>query len=374
MTLAVGAVGLYVIIGLATAVLVWRSRRRPGREVSAYDFASVVVAARNEEATIGACLDALAAQDYPQDRVEFIIVDDDSTDATASIIHNRAEIDPRIRYVKSQPMPDHPPGKAASLHTGIEAARGDFLLFTDADCRPPEGWVCGIVASLQPEEVGVVGGVTRVIGGSLHARLQALDWTLLKGVAAGWSIVDRPLTAMGNNMGVRRDAYEAVGGFPALRPSVTEDYALFQTIARTGSWSVRLDPHPSIENRTLAERSFAAVFRQRRRWARGAMAASPMAAAFYILIYAAHLLPLLLLGTTPGASLIMIAAKMFADVTVIVTSSAKGRTLSNLIMTPMYELYLYAYLLILPLSLAVVPEISWKGREHHQSQSSGSAQ
>lgn len=373
MTLAVLAAFGYALLGLLAAFLVWRARRKPAAGAAATPFVSVVVAARNEEATIGECIEALLAQEYPRDRSEVIIVDDGSADATAAVARRAADRDARVRVLPAERLVGHPPGKAAALETGIRQARGEVLLFTDADCRPPRGWVAGMVRALARDGVGAVGGVTRVAGDGLHARLQAIDWTLLKGVAAGWSEAGIPLTAMGNNMGVRREAYEDIGGFASLRPSVTEDYALFQAIGRAG-WDVRLDAHPSVESATLAERHFRDVFRQRRRWARGALAASPLAVAFYVIIYAAHLLPLLLLPTRPEEAGVMVVAKMVVDAVVIASASARGRILMNLLLWPLYEVYLYIYLLALPVSLAVVPDITWKDRAFRQGDSGGSAE
>ncbi len=370
MTLALLAVATYVALGIAASILVVRARRRDLGTPRETPFVSVIVAARNEEDALSDCLAALAAQNYPQESIEFIVVDDESTDGTRALVEAKAASDPRFRVMDTQPLPGHPPGKSAALHTGIEAAEGDILLFTDADCRPPAQWVEALASELSHPDVGAVGGTTRVIGRDLHARMQANDWTLLKGVAAGWSLAGFPLTAMGNNMGIRREAYDDVGGYPELQPSVTEDYALFRAIGKAG-WEVRLDPHPALENRTLAERRVRDVFRQRRRWARGSLAASPLAVAFYAVVYAAHLLPLLILATHPSAAGVMIAAKALTDALVLTTASARGSAIPNLIAWPLYELYLYAYLLLLPVSLAVVPDITWKSRPFRQGDSGG---
>lgn len=370
MILAVCATVVYVVLGLTAAVLVTRARRRSAAETVTRPFVSVIVAARNEEATITECLDALSDQDYPSALIEFIIVDDESSDGTYALVEARVAADSRFRLLRSDTMPGYAAGKASALHTGILEAQGNLLLITDADCRPPSNWAAGMVSMMQDPQLGIVGGMTRIIGSSLHSRLQAADWTLLKGVAAGWSLAGVPITAMGNNMAVRHAAYETVGGYPSLKPSVTEDYALYKAIGET-SWKARLDPHPAVENRTLAEPALRDVFRQRRRWASGAIASSPLAMAFYVAIYAAHLLPLLLLATRPEAGLIMMGAKVITDGIVLAASSAARRTWANLLIWPLYELYLYAYLLILPVSLAVEPEITWKERPFRHVNSEG---
>ena len=93
---------------------------------------SVVVPARNNARTIGACLDALVAQDYPKDRYEVIVVDRPAADRTADIVRRYP-----VAYV-----PD-PVGRgpAAARNLGLEVARGDIIAFTDADCVPSPSWL-----------------------------------------------------------------------------------------------------------------------------------------------------------------------------------------------------------------------------------------
>ncbi len=372
MTLAVSAIVVYAALGILSAVMVLRARRRPAAtDPAELPRASIIVAARNEESQIGACIDALAAQNYPEELIEILIIDDDSTDQTRTVIDAKVADDVRFFVVGAEALAGHPPGKAAALHTGIERASGELLLFTDADCRPPVSWARAMVTEMREAELGALGGLTRVSGSGLRARLQAVDWTLLKGVASGWSLAGIPLTAMGNNMAVSREAYNDIGGFPTLKPSVTEDYALFKAIGDAG-WKIRLDPHPSLENKTAAEPRLRDVFRQRRRWASGALTASPIAFAFYVAIFAAHLLPVLLLPTNLQPALIMIGCKVVVDALVLSVSSARGRTLFNLGVWPVYEVWLYAYVLALPITLAVVPEIIWKERPFRHVDAGGS--
>jgi GT2 family glycosyltransferase len=94
------------------------------------------------------CLAAVLAVDYPQELREVIVVDNGSTDATAEIVHDHP-----VTYL-------HEPrrGPAAARNAGIEAARGDVVAFTDADCLPTNGWLRELVRPLRSEEVGGVAG------------------------------------------------------------------------------------------------------------------------------------------------------------------------------------------------------------------------
>lgn len=109
---------------------------------------SVVVAAYNAAKTLGLCLDSLKSLNYPD--YEVIVVDDGSTDATGEI----AARYPNIRYLR------HPRnlGLSAARNTGIEAAKGEVVAFTDADCRADEDWLHYLVRTLVEGGYAGVGG------------------------------------------------------------------------------------------------------------------------------------------------------------------------------------------------------------------------
>src|SRR5690625_7919915 len=92
--------------------------------------------------------------------------------------------------------------------------------------------------------------------------------------------------AMGNNMVIRRASNEDGGGYTSIPPSVTEDYAMSRRLAGIGG--IALDAHPSLHNITLPVESLTAFFKQRRRWARGSLAAFPADFAFYEAVFVPH--------------------------------------------------------------------------------------
>jgi cellulose synthase/poly-beta-1,6-N-acetylglucosamine synthase-like glycosyltransferase len=92
---------------------------------------SVVVAARNEEAKIQAALQSLLAQDYS--RLEVIVIDDRSSDATGAILDRMSLTNPHLRVFHVSHLPPGWLGKNHALYFGAERASGELLLFTDAD-------------------------------------------------------------------------------------------------------------------------------------------------------------------------------------------------------------------------------------------------
>ncbi|MBM3837977.1 MAG: glycosyltransferase [Verrucomicrobia bacterium] len=109
---------------------------------------SVVVACYNGARTLAACLDSLKQLNYP--RYEVVLVDDGSTDATGEI----AARFPNVRYLR------HPlnQGLSAARNTGLEAAQGEIVAFTDADCRADEDWLHYLVSDLLNRDFVGIGG------------------------------------------------------------------------------------------------------------------------------------------------------------------------------------------------------------------------
>lgn len=153
---------------------------------------SVIIPARNAEATLERTLAAVRAQEM-QHRFEIIVVDDGSSDATPEIAARHEPLVKLIRNPSSQ-------GPGSARNRGVEAARAGALAFTDADCFPTPQWLARGLAALTDNDL-VQGAVIP----DPQAPRAPFDRTL---------VVDRPSgfyqTA---NLFVRRDVFESVGGF-----------------------------------------------------------------------------------------------------------------------------------------------------------------
>ncbi len=119
---------------------------------------SVVVIARNEEKYILNCLKSLAAQDFPRELFEVVLVDNCSTDSTSKIAHGFIAEFPNLRVVEN-PIP----GVAATRNAGVHAAKHDIVAFIDADCEAIDSWL-SILANVfyaeteKDPKVAAVGG------------------------------------------------------------------------------------------------------------------------------------------------------------------------------------------------------------------------
>ena len=165
-------------------------------------------------------------------------------------------------------------------------------------------------------------------------------------------------------MGLRRAAYDAVGGYPALPFSVTEDFTLVRAVAEQTPWRVRfpLDARTTVE--TLPAGSVAEAYAQRRRWARGGLGGGAWVVALYGVVFAVHALLVAGLVVAPAAGLLALAAKAGADAVALgaVHQRAGGRLSAGALVG--MEAFQIAYLTTLPFVLALRPGIGWKGRRH----------
>lgn len=198
---------------------------------------SVIIAARDEENNIRECLSCLVTQDYPQDKLEIIVVDDRSQDSTAEIIRSFPQV--KLYQIKEK-SPQIAPKKYA-LDLGIRASRGEIILTTDADCRPGPKWVRTILRYFEPG-VGLVTGFSPLeIGRASPLRqMLALESLALASVAAGGIGLGWALTCTGRNLSYRRKAYDEVGGLTTIGRFVSGDDDLFlQLVNSKTKWEIR---------------------------------------------------------------------------------------------------------------------------------------
>ncbi len=115
-----------------------------------FPMVSILVPARNEEKNIASCIRSLLAQDYPS--FEIIVYDDQSTDNTRSILEQIAREQPKLKVTVGNPLPEGRLGKNWACAQLALQAKGDLLLFTDADTIYQPHALCSIVTALIGEQ------------------------------------------------------------------------------------------------------------------------------------------------------------------------------------------------------------------------------
>jgi len=202
---------------------------------------SIIVAMRNEEKRAAQCLKGLVHQQYPDDLLEIIIVDDGSTDTTPEIVKEFQTRHPVVNYLKTDNPPHHQGNKKLALMKGIGASSGEILFFTDADCVPPPNWVRSIISCFG-DDVGIVVGFSPLIGSSnmLIDKIIHVDSLAAGLVAAGSIGLEKAVTCAGRNLAYRRIVFRQINGFTDILHSISGDDDLFLQLAhyRT-NWKIK---------------------------------------------------------------------------------------------------------------------------------------
>jgi len=233
---------------------------------------SVIVPARNEADDVEACLDSLRAADYPADRLEIIVVDDFSTDGTAERVRAHQPVpppaeaaSPTVRLVElADTTTANGNHKPAAVACGIEAATGEVLLTTDADCRVPPAWVRSMVRHCTPDTPFVAGPVRYDHNEIFLPRLQALELTGLVAYGAGTLGMGLPTFCNSANVAYRRDVIDARATAP---DGAARDEMLLQYVAYDTHREATFNPDPDAQVRTAPPTSFVEYLRQQARWA-----------------------------------------------------------------------------------------------------------
>lgn len=165
---------------------------------------SVVIPCRNERASLGACLDALEAQDHPREATEILVIDGDSTDGSRELAEGRG----------ARVLSDPGTGPAAARNVGIDAASEDIIAFTDADCVPRFDWLSTLAERFATDrDAAGFAGALRLPRDTLLGRMEDND-------ARAW--YEGYITS---NVAYRRRALLEVGGFDETL-CCAEDYDL----------------------------------------------------------------------------------------------------------------------------------------------------
>lgn len=193
---------------------------------------SVIIAARNEEKTIGKLLGDLLRQDYPADKLELIAVDDCSEDGTKAVIEEFSARDKRVRLVETRLSRSPYTHKKRVVHDGILSSTGEIIMTTDADCRVHHTWIRTMVSYFTPGVELVAGTVVEEAHGLLGI-MESLELIGIQAMAAGFMNRRFPLTCNGASLAYRRSAFARVNGFENIGQLVSgDDDLLMQKIAR----------------------------------------------------------------------------------------------------------------------------------------------
>lgn len=235
--------GLNAFLILSIFVWIYRSFRlwvtqtrtpclKPGNSPRTSPLVSILIPAKNEASNIGACLDSLRRQTYPH--TEILVINDNSSDATESILKEM-----RAVYFNCPLPPEGWTGKNHALDYGASRAKGEWLLFTDADTRHMPQAAASALAHAQEHQLEFLSLLPRCLTGSWIEKVLQPSFMAYLGLWFPFEKVNTPSSpvffANGQFLLIKRSLYEKLGGHAAVKGAFLEDFALMRAAKQSGA-------------------------------------------------------------------------------------------------------------------------------------------
>jgi len=198
---------------------------------------SVLIPARDEEKNISACVESLLELNPPPD--EILILDDQSSDETASIVQKYSEKHSHIRLLTGKPLPDGWLGKNWACHQLWEESTGDILIFTDADNTHHPRVIEKTIGWMEAHDLDFLSAFPQQYLRSWPEKLvipvvDMFVYSMLPLWLTRFSRYPSLSAANGQWMAFRREAYKKMGGHQSVASEVVEDVALARRAKRQG--------------------------------------------------------------------------------------------------------------------------------------------
>jgi len=233
--LLIAVAAYFFLFSLANHYEIWRFTL--ASEIFDGPLVSILIPARNEERHIERCLNSLRNQMYKN--YEILVLNDNSTDNTLDILNRIAAEDSRVRVFNGKPLPDDWYGKPFALHQLTQEARGEILVFTDADTvHTPTSIAWGVtnLLGLKADLVsGYIGQIFLTFGEIMTVPLMffltgfAIPLFLNRFVKVPWFSA-----AIGQFIVVKRKVFDAIGGCETFKKKTSEDIYMCRYIKSRG--------------------------------------------------------------------------------------------------------------------------------------------
>jgi len=231
---------------------------------------TIIIPARNEEASVEECLQNILSQNYPHNLTEIIVVDDNSTDNTAMLVEKiiAENKDRTIRLLKLKDVSATAVFKKRAITEAVTVATGKLIVTTDADCRMGKEWLGSIAAYYEFHQPKMIlAPVTFTEEKSVFEKLQTLEFIGYIGVSAAAVAMKNPLMCNGANLAYEREAFNAVGGYVHNDNLASgDDVFLMLKIKKMFPGGIHFLKAKEAIVKTFAQKSLNDFFQQRKRW------------------------------------------------------------------------------------------------------------
>ncbi len=238
----------YAVTSLLTVILInfvinnfaYKSPSRfkiPSDFLKKHPLVSILIPARNEEKNIGRCLRSLTRQNY--DNIEILVMDDNSEDATGSIVDGWSKKDSRIKSLKGRPLLKGWKGKSYACHQLSQHAKGNYLIFTDADTLHFPDSISSSIAALLSNDLDALSIFPKQIMVTIHERMVVVFINLAVMAFMPLFLIKKiknPILSIANGQFIlfKRKTYDSIGGHENVKKDIVEDVAISRRVKEYG--------------------------------------------------------------------------------------------------------------------------------------------
>ena len=327
---------------------------------------SIIIAMRNEENQIVRIIRNLKLLIYPQDKIEFILINDHSNDDTLKLLQSS-----KLDNLNILDMPKNKFGKKNAISLAVDIAKGEIILTTDADCSFDSNWVQSMASCFIDNNVKLVSGpVCFNKKKSIFHYFQSLDFASLVGSGAASIGAKDPIFCNGANMAFRKEVFLELNAFRNDHLVSGDDVFLLHSIKARYLNSIAFLKAKSAIVFTDSMDNFKELINQRKRWAAKASAYTDITS-----IYTAYLilfinLSFLFLFFSSFFSIKFFQFFMFFYCTKFIVDFfflypvLKFFDRKDLLKWVFIFEFFYSFYIILIVILSLIKKFEWKGRMH----------
>lgn len=345
------------------ALIIGASKTFPKLKEEDLPTVSIIVAARNEEDNILDCIKSLDALEYPEDKIEIILADDNSTDATGKIIDEFIAAKPKFKKTVAAKTKGKLRGKTLAIANAIELVKNEIVLTTDADCVVSRKWAKTIASYYVDDTVAIVNGMTNQFAVDNFSAMQSVDFIILLAAASGTINLGKPMSCIGNNMSYRKSVYDEVGGYENLEFSVTEDFRLLIAINNLKKYKIIYPVDKDALVTSKACKNVKELYHQKKRWSVGGLDSEPAGAVLISVAFLTNLMMLLSVIFFSKAIITLAAFKLIIDYFFIFPVHQKLGLKLKWKHFLLFEFYYSLYVVSMPIILIFSRKVYWKERE-----------
>ena len=258
---------IYYISFLLRIIRGLKKLEQNSNEVIPHELISIIIPFRNEEESILENLKSIEAQLYLEEKFEVIYVDDSSEDNSANLL--RMNI--KRKNIRVLTVPEDfsvNAHKKRAIRYGIENAKGQIIVTTDADCIHHNEWLLSMTQCFDSLTGFVSGPVEFFAEKNLFSRFQRLEFAGLVLCGAGLIGSGHPTICNAANIAYRKKVYNEIGGFKdQMNLSSGDDELLMQKIAKDSDFKVKFCIDKRAIVKTHSNKTINQFFQQRKRWA-----------------------------------------------------------------------------------------------------------